>query len=44
LAGSQDAAHLPQDDAAHIDSTKMETVGRITALSVMVLSSDPAYR
>ena len=43
-AGSQENAHLPQDDAAHIDPAKMEAVGRITSLAAMALSTDPAYR
>jgi len=41
--GSDDLAHTPEDTADHIDQDKIEQVGKMTTLAVMVLATDPAY-
>jgi ABC-type dipeptide/oligopeptide/nickel transport system permease subunit len=42
-AGSDELAHLPSDDITQIDAGKVGDVGRMVALALMVLASDPAY-
>ncbi|MBN1400035.1 MAG: M28 family peptidase, partial [Anaerolineae bacterium] len=42
-AGSDALAHRPVDTVATIDTTKLDHVGHMLALSVMVLASDPGY-
>ncbi len=42
-SGSDYLAHTPDDTVEQIDPAKINQVGRITLLSLMVLSNDPAY-
>jgi peptide/nickel transport system permease protein/oligopeptide transport system permease protein len=42
-AGSDSAAHSPDDTAENVDPQKMAAAGRMASLAVMVLAADPAY-
>jgi len=42
-AGADDVSHLPTDTADNIDLHKLQDVGEMVSLAVMVLASDPAY-
>ena len=42
-AGSDEMAHTPADRPEAIDPSKLEQVGEMTALAVMVIAGDPAY-
>ena len=41
-AGADDVSHLPSDTVDNIDVTKLQDVGEMTSLAIMVLAADPA--
>ena len=42
-AGADDVSHLPSDTIVNLDPQKMQDVGEMAALAVMVLATDPSY-
>ena len=42
-AGADDVSHLPNDTVANLDVRKLQEVGEMTSLAIMVLATDPAY-
>jgi peptide/nickel transport system permease protein/oligopeptide transport system permease protein len=42
-AGADDVSHLPTDTVENIDMRKLQDVGEMTSLAIMVLATDPAY-
>ena len=42
-AGSDALAHTPQDTPDNLDPAKLGQVGRMAALALLALASDPAY-
>ena len=42
-AGADDVSHLPTDGVESIDASKLQDVGEMLSLAVMVLATDTSY-